>query len=850
MNNLLNFEASFVTSNEAFLFMKKLLVIFVLLFGTALVAQTKVSGYVYDEDGNALPYANVVFPNSTEGTITNEDGKFYLESDKSYTNLEVNFVGFITETIPLKKSATYSLKVTLKTDNEALSEVIIFSGKTSKKNNPAIDILKKIWKNKRQNGVNKFDYYAFDKYEKLEFDLNTIDSTLINSRVFNGMEFIFEEVDTNKVTGKTYLPIFINEAASKVYGNNVNNTKREILLGNKNSGFSDNQTLIQYVKDIYSEYNVYDNYLKFFDKSFVSPLSRTGIDNYNYVLADSTYINDKHYYNIVYYPRRKGELTFKGDFWVNDSTWAIKEINLTMNKDANINWVKEVYIEQEFEVLNDSVFLITRDHFMTDFTFQKKEESRGVYGKRTTLYSNYEFNQPKSKTFYKEDYQPHNDSVYFREDNFWKDKRLEPLNKDEQRVYTMLDTLRTVDAFKRMYSLGTVLATNYWERDGWDFGPVFSTFGYNDVEGLRLRAGGRSYKSQNDKFRLQGFLAYGFKDDKFKYGISAKYLLNPKLHWVVEAGNRRDVEQLGASLTNTSDVLGRSLASSAVLTIGANASLTSINLSSLAFTIEPARNFEVRIGSTYRTLISASDKFSIAYFDDISENLVSEETKQLETSIIFKYMPGRKTSGYGVERYILNPNDYPEMFLNYSKGFTGALDSDFNYQKLQFFYRQPIQMGGFGKFTSTFEAGKTFGDVSLGLLDVVPGNQTLFSILGTFPLLDFYDFVTDSYVSLHVEHNFNGRLFSRIPLLRDLDLREIVSARAVYGTISDSNQALNASNSNPVFFAPDQEPYWSYSLGLGNIFRVFRLDFHFRGNYRSLPDARTFGVTGAFGFYF
>lgn len=181
---------------------------------------------------------------------------------------------------------------------------------------------------------------------------------------------------------------------------------------------------------------------------------------------------------------------------------------------------------------------------------------------------------------------------------------------------------------------------------------------------------------------------------------------------------------------------------------------------------------------------------------------------------------------------------------------SGPFGSDFDYDKVQFFYRQPIQVGGFGKFTSTFEAGKTYGEVPLGLLDVVPGNQTLFSILGTFPLLDYYEFVTDSYVSLHMEHNFNGRLFSRIPGLRDLDLREIISFRAVYGELSDENKALNASFTNPVLVAPDRKPYWSYSFGVGNIFRIFRLDFHFRGNYRSLRDVRNFGMTGGFGFYF
>ncbi|MGO1586009.1 MAG: DUF5686 family protein, partial [Mesonia sp.] len=256
--------------------------------------------------------------------ITNDDGSFYIQSDKSYEQVVFSFIGFQSKTVELESSTTYKMEIVLEEEENALSEVVIYQGKTSKKNNPAIDILKKIWENRRENGVKKFDQYQFKKYEKQEFDLNTIDSALVNSRIFKGMEFIFDQTDTNSVTGKTYLPIFINEAVSKVYGDNNLNKEKEILLGNKNSGFSDNQTLIAFIKDLYSEYNVYDNYLQFFDKSFVSPLSTTGVDNYNYVLADSTFIDNKWCYKVVYYPRRKNELTFKGDFWVNDTTWAIK----------------------------------------------------------------------------------------------------------------------------------------------------------------------------------------------------------------------------------------------------------------------------------------------------------------------------------------------------------------------------------------------------------------------------------------------------------------------------------------------------------------------------------------------
>src|SRR5699024_48920 len=171
----------------------------------------------------------------------------------------------------------------------------------------------------------------------------------------------------------------------------------EVLTGNKSSGFDDNKTLIDYVKQLYKEYNVYDNYLKFYEKSFTSPLSTTGIDVYNYVLADSTFIDNKWSYQIVYYPRRKNELTFKGDFWVNDTTWAIKKINLQATKSANVNWVRDIYIEQEFEVLNDSVFLLKRDHFFSDFSILERESATGLYGKRTTLYDNYKFDEEKDK---------------------------------------------------------------------------------------------------------------------------------------------------------------------------------------------------------------------------------------------------------------------------------------------------------------------------------------------------------------------------------------------------------------------------------------------------------------------
>ena len=818
-------------------------------------SQTKVSGYVFDELDQPVAFANVLFKGSTEGTITNEEGRFYLESDNTWNALVISFLGYEIKEIPLEKKVNYDLRFVLKEEASALNEVVIVTGKQSKKasENPAIAILKKIWARKRQNGLRQFDQYQYDKYEKVEFDLNTIDSALIKSKLFKGMEFVFKEVDTSNITGKTYLPIFINEAVSKVYGDNNLNEEKEDLKGNKNSGFSNNQIIIDFVDDLYADFDIYDNYLKFFDKSFVSPLSKTGVNTYNYVLSDSAYIDNKWCYNIIYYPRRKNELTFKGDFWVNDSTYAIKDINLQASKSANINWVKEIYIEQEFEVLNDSVFLLKRDYMLSDFALNKKESSRGVYGKRTTLYDNYEFDIPKDDSFYSQQVYSYNEDAYNREDDFWEKNRMESLNKDEKGVYKMLDTLKTVKKFQRLYNVGSILASGYVEVPSvnLDIGPVFSVFGYNEVEGVRVRGGGRTYFGPNDLWRVEGFLAYGFRDDKFKYGISGKWLLDKRMRLIVSGGNRRDVEQIGANLTASTDVLGRSLASSAVVGTSTNDKLTNVNLTTVALEMEPSKNFVVRTSGTFRTLESASPTFSLAYNDPESPTGISSLITQYETALSLSYFPKRKMTGYGVERRVAN-DGFASLFAQVTRGDKSIFDSDFDYTKLQFSYTQPWQLGGFGRLTTTLEVGKTFGAVPLGLLSVVPGNQSYFSIYNTFPQLDFYEFVTDTYSSMHIEHNFNGRFFSRIPFLKKYNLRAIVGLRGVWGEISDENIELNRTG-NPIetpLVAPNEEIYYEYSVGVGNIFKILRIDFNFRGNYLDRPVARPFGVTGSFGFSF
>jgi hypothetical protein len=463
------------------------------------------------------------------------------------------------------------------------------------------------------------------------------------------------------------------------------------------------------------------------------------------------------------------------------------------------------------------------------------------------MYKDYIFDEKKPVKFYAEKIDVYNEAIYNKGDDFWNTSRQEKLSENEKGIYKMIDTLKTVPKFKRMYDLVSIVGSGYVEFKGWDFGPLSSTFGTNDVEGIRIRVGGRTYFTPNDKWRIQSYLAYGTKDDQFKYGVSGKWMLNSKNRLIIGGGTSRDVEQIGVSLTTSNDVLARSFASSAFFSSGDNSKLTSINLTNFNISINPKDNLKFRLGASYRTLKSASpETFNLDWWVDKPNGISNYKTVQSEFDFSIKYTPNRKTIGYGVEQNEVS-DTYTTLFLSYTQGIKGVFNSDFDYQKIQVYYRQPLLIGGLGRLFATFEAGKTFGAVPLGLLSIVPGNQSYFTIENTYSLLNYYEFITDTYASLQLSHNFNGRFFARIPLLRKLNLRELVGFKGVWGQVSQENIELSASNIP--YIAPNKM-YYEYSAGIGNIFKIARVDFSWRGNYRDVPDTNNFTVKVAFGIHF
>lgn len=817
--------------------MKKILLIAIIfLYANSLFAQTRIDGTIEDESGNPIVDAIVYFSDYSHDTQTDEKGKFSLYSDETKNKISITALGFVPKDISIDTNTLSPLKIVLKAENE-LKEIVIYSGKTSKKDNPALDILRKIWKHRRKNGLHKFDQYAYKKYEKIQFDFHSIDSAFIKKPLFRNMEFVFNYVDTSKITGKTFLPIFINEQASKVYGDNLKKLSTEQLLGNKSSGFENDEAFTEFVKNLYVDYDVYDNYINLFNKDFTSPLSRTGIDVYNYVLHDTLMENGRKTFHIIYYPRRKAGLTFKGEFFVDEQTWAVTKINMASNEGANVNWIKDFYVEQEFRVISDELILLVKDFIMTDFSLQKKEQAKGMYGKRTTYYSDFVFDDEKPTQFYLSQVNDYEENIHNQSDDFWNLFRTEKLDKNEQNLYEMFHLLNNNKKFKTLTTIATTLSNGYVRLNNIDYGNLYSFLGHNDIEGIRTRIGMRTYFNRNDMWRLEGYLAYGFKDEKIKYALRGKQMLNKDLRLIAHMGYKNDIEQLSARLIHSSDLLGRKVATSSILVRGDNSKLTRVKHFSTGIELEPLKNFKIETAYHYRELAPASIQHFSKAFEKNGE--IKEIVKQNEWNLSADITPNRKYVGHGVEQTNIGKR-FPRLMIDYTMGIGGLTNADFNYHKLQMYYRYPFIVGGFGTMTAVVEAGKTFGTVPLSLLNVLPGNQSFFSSENRFNQLDYYEFVTDQYFTFHLTHNFNGKIFSRIPYLRDWQLREYIGFRGALGSISNANKSINRSMIN--YQAPSEKMYYEYFVGIGNIFKIMRVDFCWRGNYLENPNARKMDI--------
>lgn len=806
-------------------------------------AQIILRGTVVDEYENPLPFVNVIIKGTTQGTTTDDEGRFAFRTKKNRGVLEISFVGFQTQTIKVSRKTKY-LNIVLKEGTDVLEEVIVVTKpkkRLKKKENPAYRILKEIWKRKRKNGVDLVNHYQFKKHKTIEIGLNNLDTAFIKSIFKDQYKQAISEIQYDSDGINYYIPIYLSEQVSKVYGNNESNKVREDIEAEKAEGLGAQGFVFDRMAMTFQNIDVFRNNITLLRKSFVSPLSTDGFATYDYVLYDSIVQNDKKLYNIYFFPIRDQDLAFKGNFWVADKAFTIKKLRMQVVKGANLNFVRGLTFEKEFEVRNDSIYIPTRNAYEGDFTFlDKNDANKGLTIKKTINYEDYLLDKPLPESFYDFKNIKIRPDQYYKSEEYWKKEEKED-NKD---TYKLITSVKSKKRIKKITGFINTISSGYINVDALNiqFGPFWTALANNEVEGLRTRIGFRTFKTKDDRFRLSGHVAYGTKDKEFKYGLEAKYLLSYKPRIAVSAAYQNDIEQLGSSLFNTTQLLGNTFGSTALFSRGNNFFLSNVEKYATNFDYAINNNLRVGFNLSHSRISSASpENFSVSYRENPGDvNFVSSVT-DVASDIYVSFTPGRFVYGLGVEQRF-GRNVFPSIVLNYRHGYKGVLNGTHDYDRIQIKYNQPILLGKFGLLDTTVEGGKTFGQVPVSLMNVIPANQSFSLVPNTFSLLNFYDFVTDTYVSTHLEHHFNGFILNRIPLVRKLNLRSLLTFRAAYGTVSNGNRALNDGIINSVgteniqYNAPNKV-YYEYGFGFENIgygnLRFLRIDAIWRSDYRA-----------------
>lgn len=792
-------------------------------------AQTDVwEGRVVDaQTKEPIPFANVVVRGSGQGAVTDAEGRFRIQYNQPTGWFDVSFLGYQSKAYRFDATTSRFLFIALEPASEELDEVVLQAEdvELKRRENPAHRLLRGIWE-ARKNQSKSTDLLYFDRYEKTAFSMVNLGLEFEGKLFLDPLKVVEDYVDT--LHGSTLLPVLLTESFYRCKGFPDGVIQREEFVHNATSGFGDNSGLEQFWEALYQPYEFNSNSIFLFKKNFVSPVSQLGLLTYKYYLTDSAQVGGRTHYTIAFIPQRKYELTFRGELVVEDGTFEIVSYDLFMSEEVNLNFVEGLQLVYRSKILEqDSMNIPTRavQEKSMEVMFKPLDSDRvpAMIGKRSVQFSNFSSAPPAAK------------AAQFKLDSL----RPIPLSDREAGIVTMIDSLQNIRRFNTYVDLIAFLASGYYETDwGWDVGPLLQTASYNDIEGVRLAFGGRTYRSRNDRVRLYLQAAYGFKDERWKGRALLKGLLpvDRRFEWGV--GYRFDMEQLGQRRSSKATQTNNALSS--LLSRYPFDKLSMVREYQGYFEPELAPNLKFRLSAVHRSILNAGTlDFSFRDPGSASTSNYQSQITTSELSAELRFEPGRKFLNRGVDLLSVYTGN-PSFKLVYTRAFPDLFDANYDFHKIYASYDQPFNIPFLGRSILLAEAGKTFGVVPYPLLDIAPGNPTYTYSRYQYNLMDFFEFVSDAYVGIHYEHHFLGAFLNKMPIMRRLQWREVISFHGLIGTVNP--QSLSLHLDNEVQFAVPNTGYYEVSAGIENIFKFLRVEAVWRLSQRDLPTAIPFGI--------
>ena len=794
---------------------------FAVISNIGISQKTKVYGKIIDANTKeTVPFATISFKGTKTGTTSDINGNYVLESYYASDSILVTYVGYAPKTIGIKIDKSQKIDVFLSSSSETLKEFVVEGSK--KDENPAHALIKKVIKNKKINNRVKLDAYEYEVYNKIEFDVNNLDEKFMNRKVFRKFDFIFDMVDSTDE--KPYLPIFIIESLSDYHYQRKPERRKEIIKATKVSG-PENESISQYLGDMYQNINIYDNTMYIFGRQFISPLNNAMLFHYKLYLTDSAFIDNQWCYKLEFMPKRKMDLAFVGEMWIHDTTYAVKVFEAEIAGDANINFINSYRIKQTFEQVENEVWMMVLDQTIADINPLESDRQKGFYGRKTTSYKDFVINKPRNEEFYKGKDIIVMDSAQDRGIEFWNDKRHIELSAKENRIYHMIDTVKNLPIVKTYIDVIQTIVTGYKILGPIELGPYSSIYSFNPIEGHRLSLGMQTSNDFSKRIMFKGHGAYGFTDKKWKYQLGTKFFLTKKKtpRRMMDIKYVNDITQFDRELfepynqTIISSFLRRNPYNKLINLEGGRIkyfhewvegfsntiSLSSYNMEALGDVLKFSRtngSVTASVNSFYNSEITLGMRFAQ------DEKFVSGEFNRISLG-----------------------SQKPIYQIQASFGFKDVLLSNYDYQKLKFTVGDRVLLGYFGTFRYHLEIGKLWGTVPYPLLFVHNGNETWGYTRTDFNAMNIGEFMSDEYASLSVAHYFGGLFLNRIPLLRKLKWRELATAKIIYGRLNDRHaEVLDL----PDFTSSlSDKPYAEVSLGIENIFKILRVDALWRLTY-------------------
>ncbi|WP_210486021.1 DUF5686 and carboxypeptidase-like regulatory domain-containing protein [Rufibacter aurantiacus] len=832
-------------------------------------APTVIKGTIKDAVTNEpLIGVSIFLPGTTQGTSSDVEGNFSLRTNQVVTRIQFTYLGYKTKTVEIAPGESKVLNVKLESESKRLKEVVIKgrSRNYSNKNNPAVDLIRLVVDNKDKNRLESYDYVQYQQYDKLQLALSNSPEKLKSNILFKKYDFIMKNIDTSKLEGTAVLPLYLQESISQQFYRKDPEKRKTIVQAEKKVDFGEFVVVNAYVKHMYQDIDIYKNNINILTNQFLSPIADLAPTFYRFYITDTVVVDGQKLTELSFSPKNETDFLFTGKLYVTmDGNYAVQKVDMEVGKKVNINWVRDLHINLDFNRLANGRYNLSKSVFRSQFAATQNSKG-GVYGERTVSFRDFRVNQPRPESFYEGESLTKTESAERHDDEFWVANRHDALSLSEANTYQSIDSLRNTRSFKRTLDIATMFIAGYKQAGpNFEIGPVNTFYSFNPVEGFRLRAGGRTTTTFSKKMMFETYAAYGFKDKQWKYFLGGTYSLTDRSIFefpvrALRVNYQKDTKIPGQDLQFVQE-------DNFLLSFkrGTNDKWLYNETYNVDYLHEFRNHMSVRVGfkNWEQTPAGSLEYYKANYAPPTegnpgTEKEIVDNITTSEVRLELRWAPNENFAQGKLYRYPI-VNRYPIFTLRAAAGVKGLFNGDYDYQSLTLNITKRFYLSQFGYSDVITEGGYIFGQVPFPLLAIHRANQTYSYQIQSYNLMNFLEFVSDQYASINIDHCFNGFIFNKLPLVRKTKLREFATVKVLYGKVREENNPANNKDllafpayatGLPITYTLDKKPYVEASVGVGNLFKFFRVDVVKRLSYLNHPDVSEIGIRGRFKFDF